>query len=601
METLDTLKYCPKLRHGQYDMGHQENMDTLEEVQSLRKQVFQLETELAAHQTRHRGDERVTREEFQNLQAYTRHITHELAVAQSERDSLITKYEISGPIETHPILLQQAETIQTLKLEAAEGHIKGPLVHGHSVSLGPTTPREEQFFRLASTSSGRRKVKHVSVVHRPNGGKRKSQSGARSPLEKEYASLTTESLGELIDMLRNNLGEQSFLRQPSQQSSTETPKAWDVTMSGINDHATRWPKAIDETVEPPEEETRLPKDTCVYPSHLLSMPGLVCTEDPLDVEDDLEALAVPAWTDVTKPQSTNGSTKRESLSWTDSVLDDSDNSVTTAPFSGWTASRSREGRRRNKDLIKMLHQTQADILVKQELVGQLEKSEEEYTQMRVNYEEKLNILQEHLQEHLQEMPPFEEPLPRKTIPSRPGSAAQLREERQTQQVRSQYEAKLKRLVNENQDLRRKYTQATSALQTARVKAEGIVARLRSTIEALKAEKKQLQKSMRQDADRARELAIVNDREIQQLKRREVAGVEAKKKLEEANEAQSQMLKKRNEEMALSHTHMRLLVNALRKASGEGILLNEASLDRMMGAVQTRLSRMPARSSFVNAE
>ena len=36
----------------------------------------------------------------------------------------------------------------------------------------------------------------------------------------------------------------------------------------------------------------------------------------------------------------------------------------------------------------MLHQIQADILVKRELVGQLEKSEDQYTQMRVNYEER---------------------------------------------------------------------------------------------------------------------------------------------------------------------------------------------------------------------
>lgn len=46
----------------------------------------------------------------------------------------------------------------------------------------------------------------------------------------------------------------------------------------------------------------------------------------------------------------------------------------------------------------MLHQIQADIAVKEELVAQLERSELEYTCMRAQYEERLNMLQEHLLE-----------------------------------------------------------------------------------------------------------------------------------------------------------------------------------------------------------
>ncbi|KAL0078774.1 hypothetical protein F4703DRAFT_1778088 [Phycomyces blakesleeanus] len=382
---------------------------------------------------------------------------------------------------------------------------------------------------------------------------------------------------------------------PSTHSSTEFPRRTDDrTTQPYTANPPPWSQASDETVTPDHAEARPPRDPRSNP--LSPMPALL-QDDHLQtsLEDDLEALAVPTWTDVPKTQSTNGSTKRESLSWTDSVLDDSDNSVITSSFSGWTAaSRSREGRRHSKDLLKMLHQVQADVLVKRELVGQLEKTEEEYTQMRVNYEEQLSLLHNHIQEQNQASSPVESSSSLTNLSgvglSRPSSVAQLREERLAQEVRSQYESKLKRMFNENQDLHRKYTQTASTLQTTRTKGQAIVSRLQSTVETLKAEKKQLQKTIRLAADRARDTAVVNEREIQQLRRRELAALEVKKRLEEANEAQAQVIKRKNEDVAVANLHNRLLVNALRKAAGEGTLLNEAALDKIMAGVQTKLSK-----------
>lgn len=232
-------------------------------------------------------------------------------------------------------------------------------------------------------------------------------------------------------------------------------------------------------------------------------------------------------------------------------------------------------------MLKMLHQVQADILVKKELVGQLEKSEDEYAQMRSNYEEKLNQLKEHLSELQRER----DLALRKTDSARPQSVMQLREARQAQEVRSSYEAKMKRLVSENQELKRKYTQATNSMQAARSKAENLINRLRSNIETLKLEKKQMQKTMKQEADKVREAAIVSERNIQQLKRRELAAIEARKKVEETCESQSQFIKKRNDEVATMSVQMRQLVNALRKAATEGILLNEAALDKIMAGAK----------------
>ena len=47
-------------------------------------------------------------------------------------------------------------------------------------------------------------------------------------------------------------------------------------------------------------------------------------------------------------------------------------------------------------LTRMLHQIQADMAVKEQLVTQLERAEQEYTYMRAQYEQKLVNMQENL-------------------------------------------------------------------------------------------------------------------------------------------------------------------------------------------------------------
>lgn len=259
-------------------------------------------------------------------------------------------------------------------------------------------------------------------------------------------------------------------------------------------------------------------------------------------------------------------------------------------------STSKDMKRQSRNLLKMLHQIQADLLVKRELVGQLEKSEDQYTQMRVNYEERLNELKDHLLEIQKQRDAALKGsggaatiIPSPTTPivttpttmSRPQSALQLRENRQAQEVRSQYEVKLKRLISENQELRKKNAQSIQTMQTARAKAEGIIGRLRADVGVLKMDKKQLVKSLKLESDKAREAVANYEREIQQLKRREANALEAKKKLEVANEATSQVLKKRTEEAAAVNLQIRQLTNVLRRAANEGTFLNEVTLEKLL--------------------
>ncbi|KAI9313450.1 hypothetical protein BX666DRAFT_1844893, partial [Dichotomocladium elegans] len=308
---------------------------------------------------------------------------------------------------------------------------------------------------------------------------------------------------------------------------------------------------------------------------------------------------VPTWTDTPIAQSTNGSTsKRESCSWTDSILDDSDNSVATSRLSSTdTRPRSRAGstaseaasRRRSRDLLKMLHQAQADLLVKQELVGQLEKSEDEFAQMQSSYVDKLVELQEHLQEAEKERDdalekshrPPQPPPSAAPVPTSQASGLGLREARQADEVRRAYEAKVKKLTTENTELKRKYTQTNHTLQTAKAKAEQYIQKLRADAEALRTEKKAMIKAHKAELDKLREAAKDHEHQAHALKRREAVLLDAKKKLEEQHDHQAQLARRRTEETAALAAQMRQITYALRRAANEGLILNEALLDKIL--------------------
>jgi hypothetical protein len=252
----------------------------------------------------------------------------------------------------------------------------------------------------------------------------------------------------------------------------------------------------------------------------------------------------------------------------------------------------------------MIHQIQADRLVKRELVGQLEKSENQYTKMRVNYESRLDQFKQQFlkiqkqRDHLVAIHNNKKntALAKPTVataarsnailhPARQKAAAQsplqLRENKQEQEIRCQYEVKLKQLTTENQELRKKYDGTIQSLETDRNKAEDKVRQLSSDMERLELDKKSLNKVIKQQTDKARETVNRFQRQIEQLKRRENKTLEAKNKLEEIRQQQSELLKKRTEETAAANSELRQLKNTLRRSATEGVLLNHVSLDKIM--------------------
>ncbi|KAL7752651.1 hypothetical protein RI367_001653 [Sorochytrium milnesiophthora] len=201
---------------------------------------------------------------------------------------------------------------------------------------------------------------------------------------------------------------------------------------------------------------------------------------------------------------------------------------------------------------KALHKIQADIAIKEELIVGLERTHNEYSVMKRNYEDKLRLLQDNLQ----------------SVQKERDIALQRMEKNPKEKekdVRSKYEAKVRQLLGQISDLRRKHTDVTKNVSSSKNRNDYMIKQMRLSIEALKAEKQRLLKNMREDAERAREQTIVSEREIQQLRKREKAATEMAKKFERNYELQKLLLKRRSEEIVSSHSKLKSVMSLLKRS------------------------------------
>ncbi|CDH48941.1 kif21a protein [Lichtheimia corymbifera JMRC:FSU:9682] len=679
MKTLSTLKYAGRARNIQnrVEINH-DYEGSPEELNFLRNKVSQLKMQISMLQ-KVTGDDQgrrllYERDELARMHKFNQDVSAELAQVQSERDTLMAELSPNHVIsEAHPVIREYAETVQDLKLELAEAHSRianleaaacisnnsssamststitvaggdgsGPsralagleaFISNSTVVTSSTGHHHHQrdfIHKPIVTSSGRRRSKYVPIAQRIRTHHSSSKRATRNKYTSDWTpvdSTSTEEMEADKDLMTTN--ESAF---DTEAFHKRLCKQFAISATGLERTTLASTAALNSAQQQHDNDENSMLDNNKPGADIRqdSFPLSDChIQDDLDTDNELEALDVPTWTDDTpKAQSINNdSSKRESLSWTDSILDDSDNSIGTSRLSSsWTTvsrqqqgaigsdgSSSTAGRRRSKDLLKMLHQVQADLLVKQELVGQLEKSEGEFSQMRSTYEDKLNELHEHLMETQKER---DVALQRKrTTTANPATinrravtgntattagrssaanAMQLREApRQVDEVRRQYEQKLKKLSSENHELKRKYTQTNHTLQSARSKAEAYVNKLQREIDALKLDKKQMLKAAKMEADKTREQNTQYERDIQTLKRRESTLADAKKKIEDQYDAQAQLLRRRNDEVASMATQLRQLNFSLRKAATEGIFLNEASLEKILSTITTqRASKSP---------
>ncbi|KAI8343428.1 P-loop containing nucleoside triphosphate hydrolase protein [Chlamydoabsidia padenii] len=726
METLNTLKYANRARNiqNQVEINVDYEGSGPEEVVYLKNQLIKMKTQLSNllqqqhqqqshyhhhHQRRHyddiNGEYHFMEAELIRAKMYATSMAKDVAQLQAERD-LLRHSSTHDPLETQPQTMEYLQHIQDLKYELAEANNR--LVHlecqqqyqshhhqpsvsvalpGRFGSNSPTHRRNkpnlsacgtplDRSTRTGSLSTGGRRTirqrKHSIPIGQRMKTARKHTSFMTAPnsppdLDELWRFLDSDSNDSTLTELRDD--NQSI--KSHNEVKLET-KQQDDNKSIGNDGALlpAYTSPVDSMIQP--NSTKLDISTTPQsspPSMLPDSPVSTNTmshdsilHDNGDNDDDIQILAIPAWTDEPKTQSTTDSTKRESLSWTDSLLDDSDNSIATSRLSSTYYNMAYNGkkslgRRQSKDMLKMLHQVQADLLVKKELVGQLEKSEDEYAQMRINYEDQLKSLQNHLvdmryqrdyaigdiqinnmmntsninnnnnnnnnhnsdhpdniksnnksnqlvintdsRHHQVTKPKLGNIRQRRlnailssTPPPPPASTGNQSRRpqdsipRQIKEIRLQYEGKIKRLTTENQEWKRKYQQTTNSMTTARTKAEQVVTKLRSTIDHMKMEKKQLQRSLKQENDRLRDQLSLAEQEVQQLKRKEGIFLDARRKWDDTNEHQQALLKKRNEQTIQVNQQMRQLNVVLRKAATEGTLLNEAALERLLALAST---------------
>ncbi|KNE61495.1 hypothetical protein AMAG_06314 [Allomyces macrogynus ATCC 38327] len=228
-----------------------------------------------------------------------------------------------------------------------------------------------------------------------------------------------------------------------------------------------------------------------------------------------------------------------------------------------------------ESVYKTLHKIQADIAIKEELIQQVEQSQREYKAMRSTYEEKVMQLQANIMAVKNERD--------MALTKLQGTGREKEKD-----IRARYETKVKQLLGEISTLRRTHLEATKAMNSSK-KSEYVLRQMKTSIEALKAEKQRLLKKMREDAERAREHAQASEREIQKLRRKERLATEMAKKYERNFELQKVLLKRRAEEIVASHQKLKNVTALLKRSSVQKTITKNTPLT---GSAR-RLSTMSA--------
>ncbi|KAG2234587.1 hypothetical protein BDF21DRAFT_375356 [Thamnidium elegans] len=297
----------------------------------------------------------------------------------------------------------------------------------------------------------------------------------------------------------------------------------------------------------------------------------------LDLLMEIEALSVPSW----DHKSTTTSNRKSKSSFDDDEEASSASSLNSTlhrhEFANMTSHE-----KQNPQMVRMLHQIQSDIRVKEELVSHLEKSETKFSFMRRKFDEKVS----HLHSQLAELQNERDHALAKTksnfaaAPNRADVTMQMKEKQQLIETRHVYENKMKQLVLEIHDLKRNYSRTISTMQSTRNQHESLLRSLRVNVETLKVEKKRMIKRMKQETERVREQMALQERKISKLQRQHTEVNHARSRLEREHEAQKLTLKRRDKEILISTSQLKQLTDMLKKAVREGGVLDDFLLSKV---------------------
>ena len=224
----------------------------------------------------------------------------------------------------------------------------------------------------------------------------------------------------------------------------------------------------------------------------------------------------------------------------------------------------------NPQLHRMLGQIQSDIQVNEDLVSQLEKTEVEYGHMRKEFEKKIISLRDEILNLRRDQ---QQKVATSAVKRRDSTASL----NNMNTIRQAYEIKMKTLMGQLSDLRRKYTQTSSTIQSSRNQNESMLRALRVNVESLKVEKRRMIKRMKEEAERVKEKMHTHEREIQNLKRKQTKDNEHKRRLEREVKQMQITLQKKTDESVVTAQKLKSLVKVLKKAVREGGVLDDKLL------------------------
>lgn len=571
-------------------------------------------------------------------------------VMTSRRNSYITGGDAivpavaQNPVKTHPLVAQYQKTIQDLTNELSDTRDRLTFLEntksampmgGHTpMSLsGATFYQPEQSF----SSSSRRRNNKQSNSRRAGNRRIKSSSANSSTVTSAITARKTKRSVRIAPVLSQsssfktsrkrrgggvsksyqvededqdegfvndeNYVDEDEIKQSIAKAKAEIQKGMEVLdlIKPMEEAAQSWEdeleafeKAEKAMYEKTRQIERSESDEGVYTS---SSSPIDDSHRDMDLLMEIEALSVPSW-DHKSTTTDNNKKIRNSF-------DDDDNSSSSSMTSsvnkiGYAAAVA-NSEKQNPQMVRMLHQIQSDIRVKEELVSHLEKSENKFSFMRKKFDDKISQLHAQLSElqHERDHALAKTKSSFASAPNRADIAMQMKEKQQLIETRHVYENKMKQLVVEIHDLKRNYSRTIMNMQSTRNQHESLLRSLRVNVETLKVEKKRMIKRMKQETERVREQMALQERKISKLQRQHTEVNHAKSRLEREHEAQKLTLKRRDKEILINNSQLKQLTDMLKKAVREGGVLDDHLLSKVSHIIGGSFAAVARRGGMRN--
>lgn len=562
----------------------------------------------------------------------------------------VTQSNINS-VKTHPLVAQYQKTIQDLTNELSD--TRDRLTFLENTKLTTPAPMSfssgitHHFYQPPSVepsaSSGRPSLrnnrKRQGGVNVRRGGKTSSansstvtssitarKTGKRgvriAPVLSQSSSLRTSSRKKRISssartyrqqsddegyVKEENYVDEDEIKQSIAKAKAEIQKGMEVLdlIKPMEEATQSWEeeleafeKAEKAMYEKTSQIERSESDEGVYTSS--SSP--VYDRQDMDLMMEIEALSVPSWDH--KSTTTNRKIVRSP--------DNEDDNSSSSSFSSSNNNNNKVmdfnstsmNDKQNPQMVRMLHQIQSDIRVKEELVSHLEKSETKFTFMRRKFDDKVSQLHAQLTELQHERDQALAKTKSSFASANPNRAnndiaMQMKEKQQLIETRHVYENKMKQLVMEIHELKRNYSRTIMNMQSTRNQHESLLRSLRVNVETLKVEKKRMIKRMKQETERVREQMALQERKISKLQRQHTEVNHARSRLEREHEAQKLTLKRRDKEILINNSQLKQLTDMLKKAVREGGVLDDHLLSKVSHIIGGSFAAVARRGGMRN--